>query len=187
MIALVAGVIAASTASKSMLRVSGSISTNTGRAPTVRMTLLVATHDSGVVITSSPGPTAARRSAISSAAVPELKTRTGRPPKRAESCASNSFTCGPDVSQPERKTSPTPAMVSSSMVGRVNGRKGNMLVSARAFGDEDEASRLRHDHEWKARCRDPAFVGFPADHRVGGTRFCPFIGKCIGRQKACGR
>ena len=43
---------AASTRAKSMLRVAGSISTKTGRAPTSKMTLLVATQDSGVVMTS---------------------------------------------------------------------------------------------------------------------------------------
>jgi hypothetical protein len=56
--------------------------------------------------------------------VPELKARTGRPPKYSESLASNAFTCGPDVIQPERSTSATPAIVASSIVGRVNGRNG---------------------------------------------------------------
>ena len=87
------------------------------------MTLLVATQDSGVVITSWPGPMPAMRSAISIVHVPELNTRTGRPPQYSESFASNAFTCGPDVIQPERSTSATPAIVSSSIVGRVNGRK----------------------------------------------------------------
>ncbi len=106
-----------------MLRVTGSMSTNTGRAPTSRTTLLVATQVSGVVITSWPGPTPAMRSAISMVHVPELKARTGRPPAYSESRASRAFTCGPEVIQPERSTSATPAMVSSSMNGRVNGRK----------------------------------------------------------------
>ena len=84
--------------------------------------MLVATQDSGVVITSSPGPTPAIRSAISIVPVPELKTRTGRPPQYSESFASSSFTFGPEVIQPERNTSATPAMVSSSIVGRVSGK-----------------------------------------------------------------
>ena len=88
------------------------------------MTLLVATQESGVVITSWPGPMPAMRSAISIVHVPELKTRTGRPPKYAESFASKAFTWGPDVIQPERRTSATPAMVSSSRVGRVSGMGG---------------------------------------------------------------
>ena len=122
MIARVAGVIAASTRSRSMFRVTGSMSTNTGRAPTSKMTWLVATHDSGVVITSCPGPTPAMRRAISIVHVPELKTRTGRPPQYSESFASSAFTFGPDVIQPERSTSATPAMVASSIVGRVSGK-----------------------------------------------------------------
>src|SRR3954469_14502837 len=121
--------------SRSRLRVTGSISTNTGRAPTSRMTLLVATQESGVVITSCPGPTPAIRSAISIVQVPELKTRTGRPPQYSESFASSSLTFGPEVNQPERSTSATPAIVSSSIVGRVNGRYG----AAAGFADVEEA------------------------------------------------
>src|SRR6185437_13187932 len=63
------------------------------------------------------------RSAISIVQVPELKARTGRPPQCSESLASKALTWGPEVSQPERRTSATPAIVSSSMVGRVKGRK----------------------------------------------------------------
>ena len=63
-----------------MLRVVGSTSTNTGGAPTASTTLAGATQLNGLVITSSPGPTPATRNAISSAAVAELATRTGRPP-----------------------------------------------------------------------------------------------------------
>ncbi len=37
-----------------MLRVTGSMSTNTGVAPTSRITLLVDTQEAGVVMTSSP-------------------------------------------------------------------------------------------------------------------------------------
>jgi len=122
MMARVLWVTAASAAGRSILRVRGSTSTNTGRAPTASTTFAVATHESGVVMTSWPAPMPARRSATSSVAVPELKQRTGRPPQWRESAASNAFTCGPEVIQPERSTSPTPAMVASSMVGRVKGR-----------------------------------------------------------------
>jgi hypothetical protein len=122
---LVRGVIAASICSRSMLRVTGSMSTSTGVAPTSRITLAVATQVSGVLITSSPGPTPARRSATSSVAVPELKARTGRPPQIAESAASKACTFGPLVIQPERSTSQTAAMVSSSIDGRVIGSMGS--------------------------------------------------------------
>src|SRR5258708_15997856 len=133
-IARVAGVMAASTRARSMLRVAGSISTKTGRAPTSRTTLLVATQESGVVMTSWPGPTPAMRSAISIVQVPELKARTGRPPQYSESFASKAFTCGPEVIQPERSTSATPAIVSSSMVGRVKGRKGTAAAGGGGAG-----------------------------------------------------
>ena len=99
------------------------MSANTGVAPTSSMTLLVATQERGEVITSSPGPTPASRRPISSAAVPELNARTGRPAHRADRSASNCLTWGPEVIQPERSTSATPAMVSSSIEGRVKGRK----------------------------------------------------------------
>src|SRR5580692_3025599 len=128
---------------RSRLRVAGSISTKTGRAPTSRMTLLVATHESGVVMTSWFGPTPAMRSAISIVHVPELNARTGRPPQYAESFASKAFTCGPDVIQPERSTSATPAMVSSSMVGRVNGRNGAADLAGAAARLADFEDLLR--------------------------------------------
>ena len=41
----------------------------------------------------------------------------------AEVLRSGWITCGPEVIQPERSTSATPAMVSSSICGRVNGKK----------------------------------------------------------------
>src|ERR1700752_3273797 len=75
-------------------------------------------------MTSSPGPTPARRKPISSVAVPELKVRTGRPPQYSESAASNAWFCGPVVIQPERSTSATPWIVSSSISGRTNGKNG---------------------------------------------------------------
>src|SRR2546421_7993716 len=111
MMAGVGGVIAASMPSGSILAVTGSISPNTGRAPTASTTLLVATQESGVVMTSCPTPTPAMRSAISMVQVPELKTLTGRPPQYSDSFASSAFTFGPEVIQPERSTSATPAIV----------------------------------------------------------------------------
>ena len=127
--ALVRGVMAASTLSRSMLRVTGSMSTKTGLAPTVSTTLDVATHEIGVVMTSSPGPMPAMRSATSIVAVPLAKVRTMRPPKYSDSAASNAATFGPEVIQPERSTSATAAMVASSMVGRTKGRNGSSAVA----------------------------------------------------------
>src|SRR3569833_1769084 len=112
-----------------MLRVTGSISANTGVATTSMIKFAVATQDIGVVITSSPGPMPAIRSAISIVQVPELKVRTGRPPKYSDSVASNAWTLGPLVIQPERSTSLTAAIVASSMVGREKGRNGSLMAS----------------------------------------------------------
>jgi hypothetical protein len=65
---------------------------------------------------------ALRRQGRSSAPVAELMARTGRSPKYRDSSCSSCLTQGPLVIQPERSTSATPAMVSSSIDGRVKGR-----------------------------------------------------------------
>ena len=72
MSALVRGVTARSIAAGSMLSVSGSTSTNTGRAPRWTMTLAVEANVIGDVITSSPAPTPTASSARCSAAVHEF-------------------------------------------------------------------------------------------------------------------
>ena len=60
---LVRGVMASSTCEGSMLSVTGSISTNTGLAPAMRMQFALATNEKGVVMTSSPGPMLSARNA----------------------------------------------------------------------------------------------------------------------------
>jgi hypothetical protein len=87
------------------------------------MTLAVATHEIGVVIFVA-GADAGDAQRDSMVQVPELKVRTGRPPKYSDIWASKACTFGPLVIQPERSTSPTAAMVASSMVGLEKGRKG---------------------------------------------------------------
>ena len=59
-------------------------------------------------------------SAISTAAVADVTTRTGRPPQNVDSAASNRSTHTPLVMWPERSTSPTAAIVSSSSSGLAN-------------------------------------------------------------------
>ncbi len=78
MIALVRGVMAASTAFGSMVAPSGSISTSTGFAPARSIAEAVATKVMVVVITSSPGPMSSAFSAMCSAAVPELQATAWR-------------------------------------------------------------------------------------------------------------
>ena len=85
------------------------------------MTLAVATKLKAGVMTSSPAPIPQARSAISIPAVAEVCVRIGRPPRYRDNAASNSATFGPVASHPDRNTSTTHWMVSSSIVGRVNG------------------------------------------------------------------
>ena len=54
-----------------MLKVTGSMSTNTGLAPTYSTAFAVAIKVNGVVITSSPGPISWASKATCSAVVPE--------------------------------------------------------------------------------------------------------------------
>jgi hypothetical protein len=58
-------------AAGAMLKVSGSMSTNTGRAPVRAMVPAVAKKVYGEVMTSSPAPMSSAMSAISRASVPE--------------------------------------------------------------------------------------------------------------------
>jgi hypothetical protein len=58
--------------------------------------------------------------------VPELKVRTGRPPKYSDNCASNACTLGPLVIQPERRH--VAHRRDGGFIDRVgleNGRKGS--------------------------------------------------------------
>ena len=63
---------AGSISAGSMLNVTGSMSTNTGVAPTLLIDSGVAKNVNGVVMTSSPGPIPSARKLITSASVPEL-------------------------------------------------------------------------------------------------------------------
>src|SRR5262249_28684557 len=146
MIARVRSVMAASACSRSVLRESSPTSTNTGRAPTRTITFAVATKLSAGVITSSPGPIPQASSAISRPAVAEVSVRTGRPPRYADSSASSCATFGPLASHPERSTSPTAAMVSSSMLGRVKGSSG-CTGRFESFIGRNSGARDQHDTE----------------------------------------
>ncbi len=64
-------VIAAAAASTSRFSVTGSMSTNTGRACSYRIEFAEATNENGDVMTSSPAETPTARRARCSAAVPE--------------------------------------------------------------------------------------------------------------------
>ena len=108
MIALVRGVIDRSISDGSRLRVSGSTSTNTGRAPTCTTTFAVDANVIGVVITSSSRPTLAASSARWSAAVHELSATQCCAPTSPAKRFSNALVLGPVVIQPERRVSSPP-------------------------------------------------------------------------------
>ena len=76
----VRAVTAAAAASRSTLRVAGSTSTKTARAPTRSITFALAKKLCAGVTTSSPGPTPRSSRATSMAPVAEVRVRTGRPP-----------------------------------------------------------------------------------------------------------
>ena len=71
MIPRVLPVIFASIRSTSMLYVAGSMSTNTGVAPSLEIAAAVAKNVYGVVMTSSPGPISSAMRHASSASVPD--------------------------------------------------------------------------------------------------------------------
>jgi hypothetical protein len=66
----VRGVMRAATLAGSRLKLSGSMSANTGVAPTMEIASAEAKKVNGVVITSSPGPMSSARNASTSASVP---------------------------------------------------------------------------------------------------------------------
>jgi hypothetical protein len=125
MMARVRGVIAASSLSRSMLRVTGidvgehrggadfDDHVGGGRPGNRRGDHFVARPDAGDAQGDLHGAGAGIEGAYRAAA--EVLGQQ----------ASKAWFFGPLVIQPERSTSPTAAMVSSSMVGRENGRKGS--------------------------------------------------------------
>src|SRR6516162_8249382 len=95
MMALVRGVIARVTASGSTVYVNGSISTSTGRAPTLATDPAVAKNEYVGVMISSPALTSSAIRARSSASVPDDTAMTCLMPSRALSSASRASISGP--------------------------------------------------------------------------------------------
>ena len=116
-IAFVRGVIAASTASGSRLNVCGSMSANTGEAPSYIAQLAEATNEYGDVITSSPGPTPASRMQRCRPAVPDETAAQYGAPTASASIASKRGPVGPSERCPERSTWRTRSSSRSSIQG----------------------------------------------------------------------
>ena len=117
MIAFVRSVTRAAACAGSRLRSASRTSANTGVAPAWTITLPVAGHVIGLVITSSPGPMPSASSERCSAAVPDETARTCRASRYSAIRRSSSSARGPVVSQPERSVSATAAISSSPIAG----------------------------------------------------------------------
>src|SRR5919197_2889183 len=146
--AAVRSVTAAASASGSRLSVRGSMSANTGRAPSNSITLALATNENGEVTTSSPADTPTARSARCSPAVPlDTALACGAPTHWANS-RSNSGTRGPSESWPERSTSITAASSSRPRRGLASGMVSVAVVMRRGSGAARRAGspRLRSRH-----------------------------------------
>src|SRR5262245_26362808 len=140
--ALVRGVIRASTWAGSIVYVTGSTSTYTGTAPQYVMAHDVAMNVMGTVITSSPGPTPAASSARCRADVPELTATQCWAPTYSAKAASNSATLGPRMNAADSAACSRAGRTSSlspvnwafrSMNGTATGLAGDpvsMIVSA---------------------------------------------------------
>jgi hypothetical protein len=117
MMARVRGVIAASIASGSMLKVTGSMSMNTGRPPALWMAPAVAKKVNGVVITSSPGLSSKALSGSRSASVPLAHPTANFVAARLATASSSWATSGP-MMKPWRSTTVATAAMTSSLMAR---------------------------------------------------------------------
>src|SRR5216117_2881027 len=152
---------AASTAAGERLSVSGSTSTSTGRAPTCSITLTEAVNVSGVVITSSPGPTPSVASAVCRPAVQELSASALGAPRCSAKSASKRFVLGPVVIQSERSVSTTSRISSSPKSG---GEKGRNWLRRAGAGVAGIAAGLTRGRASGSDPRGPA----PGAPRGGG-------------------
>src|SRR5271157_4395862 len=115
MMARVFGVMTAAINAGLMLKVTGSMSTKTGFAPTRAMEPAVAMKLKGDVMTSSPGPMPAAIKERTRASVPEAQPMANLAPSFAASSSSRSFTSGPRMKYWLSKTRVTAAITSSRM------------------------------------------------------------------------
>ena len=78
------------------------MSANTGRAPAIMMASALYAADSGVVMTSSPGPMSSARRINAMASVPVPTPTACAAPVAAANSASKASTSGPSTNQPLR-------------------------------------------------------------------------------------
>src|SRR5690606_37306568 len=131
MMARVRGVTACATSFSSRLQVSRRASTNTGVAPRSTTALAVLTKVKDGMMTSSPGPISASRTAISSACVHEdIKWAAGQP-VRDKNQSSHIPAYAP---RPASRPGSSTALTAPSSVPRLVGRLNGMLYSVRSEG-----------------------------------------------------
>src|ERR1035437_4285107 len=136
---------AAAAACGSRLSVTGSMSANTGRARSYSAAFAEATNENGLVITSSPSPPPAARSARCRPAVPLLTALASGARTCSAKRRSNSPTRGPSESCPERSTSSTACSSAVPMTGRASGITSVASESARGSPARQHAVLERVD------------------------------------------
>ena len=114
--AFVLGVIFDSISLTSMLNVSGSISTNTGVAPTMPIASVVATKVNATVITSSPAPISSALKAKCSASVPLFSVTAFFTSRNFAISSSKALQFLPKIYEPLLKTSTTSFSTSAPTV-----------------------------------------------------------------------
>src|SRR6476646_8228970 len=144
MIARVRGVIAASTASGSRLKVRSSISANTGLARWNSTTLAEAMNENDEVITSSPGPIPSCAIQACRPAVPLEQATAWRVPATSANASSNRRIIGPSARLPDRSTSSTSSSSRPSRYGRASGIWRTATTSARPWSPGSRPHRCRH-------------------------------------------
>src|SRR3954466_14796373 len=113
-----------------------------------------ATKENGDVMTSSPAPTPAARSARCRPAVPLDTALACATPRRAAKRRSNSGTRGPSDSWPERRTSRTARSSASPMTGRASGITRARARAGSGAGAGGMGGVLEHVDERLPRGRD---------------------------------
>src|SRR5580765_3503806 len=134
--AFVRGVSARAMAAGSALNVIGSMSTNTGVAPTRLTDPAVAKNENVGVITSSPGPMPSAMSTASSASVPDETVTASATPSMAANSASIASTSGPRMKRWLSHTRVMAARISSRMGAycAVRSRSGTLMAVAGEAG-----------------------------------------------------
>src|SRR5947209_6510473 len=166
----VRGVTAVSTAAGSMFSVSGSTSTSTGRAPTCSITFTDAVKVSGVVITSSPGPTPSVARAVCSPAVHEFSASAPGASRYAANSVSKRWVFGPVVIQSERSVSTTSWISSSPMTGGAKGRNSVRRSGARVSDTGAPSDQAVAELGSSSAPEGPAYAGRSGARGSGALR-----------------